>query len=168
MAYFDALVAVWATLSGSLNENLAAINALTVPGPTAPVPVLQIMTYLRSRALWLPIKAAQATCVGAAAAVDYNSDPRVQTLDLSLPIAQAMLGDLVSHALLSKEQADEITAMGNTTLPWWQVNGYRGPITGQDLVDAGLQKPVDWKEPVVDAVPEAIAAEPVAEPAKEI
>lgn len=144
MSYHDALVAKWATLSGTTEEKLEAINAATVPGPTVPVSVLQIMTYLRTLALWLPIKAAQATCVGAAAAVDYNSDSRVQTLDVSLPIAQAMLADLKAHALLTDEHIAAITAMGKTTLPWWQASvaegggGLSGQVSLNDLTANGL------------------------------
>jgi hypothetical protein len=69
-------------------------------------------------------------------------------------MAQAMLGDLIANNLITAKHAADITAMGNTTLPWWQSVGYPHPITGQDLVDAGLQKPVDWKEPVVEPTPD--------------
>lgn len=138
MAYYDALVAKWATLSGTTAQKLAAVNTATVAGATAPVSVLTVMTYLRTNNLWMPIKAAQASSPGAAAAVDYNSDPRVQTLDFSLPIVQAMLADLVTHALLTQAQSDALVALGVPQIPWWQANGYPGPFTLNDSTAAGL------------------------------
>ncbi|HEY8837232.1 MAG TPA: hypothetical protein VIO16_06020 [Dehalococcoidia bacterium] len=137
MAYYDALVAKWATLTGTTQARLDAVNALTIPGPNVPVPVLQVMTYLRENNLWMAIKAATATSAGAAAAVDYNSDPRVQTLDVSLAIVQGMLADLVTHGLLSQAQSDAIVAMGAPPVLWWQANGYTGPFSAPDLQAAG-------------------------------
>jgi hypothetical protein len=137
MAYYDALVAQWPSLTGTTAQKLTAINAMTVAGPYAPSPVLDVMTYLRSNNLWMPIKAAVATSAGAAAAVDYNSDPRVETLDATLPASQGMLADLVAHALLTQAQALAIVALGVPQLPWWQDNGYTGPFTAPDLLAAG-------------------------------
>ena len=144
MTYYDALVAKWATLApGTTAQKLSVINALTVPGANMPVPVLQVMTYLRTNNLWMAIKAATAASAGAAAAVDYNSDQRVQTLDVSLPIVRGMLADLVTHGLLSQAQSDAIIAMGTPSLPWWQATvaqgggGYSSPISLSDLAAAG-------------------------------
>lgn len=143
MSYYDALAAKWATLSGDTATKLATVNALTVPGPNVPVPVLEVMTYLRTNNLWLAIKAATGTSTGAAAAVDYNDDVRVQTLDVSLPIVQSMLADLVTHSLLTQQQADEIKALGAPSVPWWQASvangggGLSSPVTAPDLVGAG-------------------------------
>jgi hypothetical protein len=139
--YYDALVAKWATLSGTTAEKLAAINALTLAGPNVPVPVLQVMTYLRTNNLWMAIKASATP--GAQAAVDYNSDPRVQTLDVSLPIVQGMIADLVTHSLLTQTQANEIIAMGNVGIPWWKMpvasggGGLKGHVGMNDLIAAG-------------------------------
>jgi hypothetical protein len=143
MAYYDALIAKWSTLTGSTAEKLAQLNALTVPGQQRAVPVLQVMTYLRTNNLWLPIKAAVATSAGAAAAVDYNSDPRVETIDVTLPIVQSMLADLVAHNLLSAQNVADINALAATTIPWWQATvaqgggGLSSPVTSPDLVAAG-------------------------------
>jgi hypothetical protein len=144
MAYYDALVAKWATLTGTTQQKLDAVNALTVAGPNVPVPVLQVMTYLRTNNLWMGIKAATATSPGAAAAVDYNSDPRVQTLDVSLPIVQSMLADLVSKTLLTQAQSDAIKAMGTPPIPWWQATVAQGgggmdqPVGQGYLNNAGI------------------------------
>src|SRR5690348_13396070 len=44
MAYYDALIAKWATLTGTTAAKLAAINVLTVTGPAKPmiIPTYQI------------------------------------------------------------------------------------------------------------------------------
>jgi len=137
MSYYDALVTQWAALTGTTDQKLSAINALTVAGTSAPIPLIAVMTYLRTNNLWMPIKAAVATSAGAAAAVDYNSDMRVTSLDASLPIVQAMIADLVGHSLLTTAQALSLVALGIPQLPWWQANGYTGPFSASDLLAAG-------------------------------
>lgn len=112
---------------------LSQINALTVAGPRQLVPISTVMEYLRSHNLWLPIKNAQAGSPGAAAAVDYNSDMRAETIDFDLPIVQAMLDDLVSHQLLTLEQRGTIDAMATSRVPWWQDAGFTSPIGTGDL-----------------------------------
>lgn len=136
MTYYDALIAKWATLTGDTATKLAAVNAATVAGPNVPVPVLQVMAYLRTNNLWMAIKASPTP--GAMAAVDYNSDPRVQTLDVSLPIVRGMLADLVGHGLLAQAASDEVVAMGTPTIPWWQANGYSRAFDLGDINTAGL------------------------------
>lgn len=101
------------------DEEIAAVlEAKTVPVADPIVPIAAIMNYLRSNGLWLPIKAAIGSCVGAEAVVDLNDDIRVQTVDLSLPIVGKMLADLVVHKLLTQEQSDAIMAMGTKHLPF--------------------------------------------------
>lgn len=138
MAYYDALIAKWSTITGTTAQKLAAVNALTIAGPTQPVPVLTLMTYLRTNNLWMQIKAAVGTSAGAAAAVDYNSDPRVENIDVPLPIVQAMLGEMKSKGLLSDQNIADINAMAVSQVPWWQANGYSGPFNGNDLLAGGL------------------------------
>jgi hypothetical protein len=144
MQYYDPLIAKWPSLTGTTQQKLDALNALIVAGPPRAVPVLQVMTYLRTNNLWLPIKAAVSASPGAAAAVDYNSDPRVETIDVTLPIVQAMLADLVAHNLLSAQNVADINAMGTTAIPWWQATvaqggaGLLGPVGTSDLAAAGL------------------------------
>lgn len=138
MAYYDALAAKWATLSGSAEEKLDAINALAVAGADQLVTIIDIMTYLRSNNLWLPIKSAAGTNAAAAAVVDIEEDLRATTIDFNLPIVKTLLGLLVSSSLLSQKNADDLAAMKVTTLPWWQANGYPGPFNSNDLIAAGL------------------------------
>lgn len=112
---------------------LGQVNALTSNGPRRLVPIATVMEYLRTNNLWLLIKAAQGSSAGAAAAVDYNADLRAHSIDLDLPIVQTMLGDLVTHNLLSAEQRAAIDAMANSRLPWWQSAGFASPIGTGDL-----------------------------------
>lgn len=141
MAYYDALITEWSKpeYSGmTRDQKLAAINAKTVAGPDRLVQISDVMSYLRENGLWLPIKAAQASNVGAAAAVDLNGDSRAVTIDFSKPIVGQMLALLVSGNLLSQAQSDAITAMKNTTMPWWQANGYTSDFNVNDVVAGGL------------------------------
>jgi hypothetical protein len=146
MAYYDALISKWGTLSGSTQQKLAAINALTVPAPNAPVPIAQVMSYLRENGLWLPIKAAAAagTSQGAMAALDLNQDLRQTSIDFSLPLVGAMLADLVSHGLLTSGQSAALTAMGTPPVLWWQApvaqggGGLSSSVSQDDLTAAGL------------------------------
>lgn len=143
MAYYDALVAKWATLTGTTAQKLATVNVLTVTGPTRPVSIVDVMAYLRQNNLWMPIKAATAISPGAAAAVDLSTDLRATTIDFTLPVVAGMLADLVAHALLTQAQSNALTAMSNTTIPWWQATvaqgggGLSSPVSQSDLSAAG-------------------------------
>lgn len=149
MTYYDKLITEWNALTGTTAEKLAAINAMTVPGADRAVPITEIMQYLRSNGLWPTIKIAgdlfassggAQGSVGAWAAVDYNSDTRNSTLDVSLPATQGMLADLVSKSLLTQAQVNAIVALKATTVPWWQANGYTSPFSENDLVAAGISQ----------------------------
>lgn len=157
MAYYGALIAAWnsgATLpSGVTGTAFAAgdtdiqkidkVNDWTITGPNQPVPVLTIATWLREQGLWLPIKAAAAagSSQGAVAAIDYNEDPRTDTLDFSLAAVQAMLADLVSHNLLTQAQSNALVAMGTPQVPWVTAESGAdlvGPVTNADVSLSGL------------------------------
>lgn len=120
-------------LDPAVIAKLDQVNALTVAGSRQMVPIAAVMGYLRANNLWLPIRAAQASSEGAAAAVDYNTDPRTVSIDFDLPIVQLMLDDLVAHDLLSTEQRAELDAMASSQLPWWQNAGFTSPIGTGDL-----------------------------------
>jgi hypothetical protein len=145
--YYDALIAKWPSMQGAdTAAKLAALNAETVPGPDRKVPVVELMDYLRTNGVWPKIKlsgdlyassnGAQGS-IGAWAAVDYNNDTRMGTLDVSLPVTGLLLADLVTSGLLTQAQSDAIVAMKNTSTPWWQANGYSSPISAGDLAAAG-------------------------------
>jgi hypothetical protein len=127
----SALSTTWATLTGTTAEKLAAINALMVVGPVQPVPIVDVVSYMREVSVWLPIRAAAAASPpneAAAAAVDLNTDPRTLTIDFTLPIVVEMMAMLVSSALITQAQSNAIVAMGAATIPWWQANGFGAPL----------------------------------------
>lgn len=118
---------------------LEQLNAETVSGPRRIVPIATVMEYLRTNNLWPSIVAARVVSPGAAAAVDYNSDSRTHSINLDLPIVQAMLDDLVARNLLTDEQRTTIYRMGNTVVPWWQSAGFSSPIGTGDLESVFVQ-----------------------------
>ena len=123
MPQYDPLVTEWANHTGTPDEKLAAILAMTVPAADRSVPIAEVMDYLRTNNLWLPIKMAAATDAAAAAAVDLNGDLRITNISMNLPIVQGMLGALVASKLLTAEQAAALIEMKTVTIPWWQSVG---------------------------------------------
>lgn len=120
MPYYDALIAKWATLKGTTDEKLTQINALAVPGPDRAVPIDEITALWWRQGVWPIIKVSASTSAGAAAALAINSDTRMQTIDMNIPIVGQMLGEMVSKSVITQAQADDVIALKNTTLPWWQ------------------------------------------------
>lgn len=132
----DAWRAAWIDIfeDAAVVAKCEKLNAMTVTGdPLAEVPIEAVMGYLRANGLWLPIKAAQATSQGAAAAVDLNDDLRARTINFSLPVVKAMVADLIGHGLLRSEHLAAMTMLEVPEVPWWQSAGYSGPITPADL-----------------------------------
>lgn len=138
MAYYDALKAIWSSLSGTTDAKLAALNAMTVAGPNAPVDVVTATNYMRQNGTWYAIKAAAGSNQAAFAAVDLVNDLRVQTIDFSLPIVVQMGAMLVSANLMTQAQWDGLMALSKTTIPWWQSVGLNSPVGIGDLEATGL------------------------------
>lgn len=160
MAYYDALKAEWATLTGTIAEKLAAVNAATVAGPNVDVTVPQIVGYLLLNGAYLPVSAfAQGATTGnathdAALAAAKTlmaaiTVPNAPTLRMSDPSTYAIIKGM-ADAVLAQETASPgstgftqavhngLLALAATTVPWWQANGYASPLNGHDLVAAGL------------------------------
>lgn len=138
MAYYDALIAKWATLTGSTASKLSQINALTVAGPAAPliVPTYRIFNVL------------DATEFGALSAANQQ---RVRDI-LSMGTVDASTGTNARALLLSVFGAGTTTranlvalaaSIETTTIPWWQATvaqgggGLSSPVSNNDLVAAG-------------------------------
>ncbi|MTK11608.1 MAG: hypothetical protein F8N39_05805 [Clostridiaceae bacterium] len=119
--------------SMTATQAATAINASTYPGPYKLVPLGAILAYLRTQGAWLGIKAAAASNTAAAAAVDLESDPHAQNLDVSLPQVSQMLASLVSAGLLTAAQSSAIVAMGQTMTSRAQVIGWTIPPTAADI-----------------------------------
>lgn len=137
MAYYDALVAKWATLSGTTAAKLAAINAMTVPGPVAP-------SIVQSYKIYNAIVPSEFTALTAAnqqlvrdilgmGVVDVSPGTSIRSRLLSIfPSGTATFTALASLA-----------ATFNTTIPWWQATvaqgggGLSSPVTQADLDAVG-------------------------------
>jgi hypothetical protein len=139
MAYYDALIAKWATLTpGTTAAKLAQINAITVAGPTAAliVPTYRIFNVLDT------------TEFGALSAANQQ---RVRDI-LSMGTVDASTGTNARALLLSIFGAGTATraalvalanSIENTTIPWWQATvaqgggGLSSIVTAGDLAAAG-------------------------------
>lgn len=156
MAYYDALAAKWATLTGTTDEKIAAANALTLPGPAVDVAVsaiegaLGLAGSLTAIEDWLdtspPLGEARTS---AKELMRTIVSPHVMTFQTSKPevlaTLTAMLGSLVAVVppLLASEQVNALLAMAQTTVPWWGAPtedggaGLSGPVSETDLQPAG-------------------------------
>lgn len=138
MAYYDALITKWGTLSGNTAAKLAAINALTVAGPSAPllVPTYKIYNVL------------DPTEFGALSAANQQ---RVRDI-LSMGTVDASTGTNARTFMLSIFGAGTTTraalvalagAIESTTILWWQATvaqgggGLTSPVSAADLAAAG-------------------------------
>ena len=54
-------------------------------------------------------------CISAIAWLD---DPKIQTIDFSLPSTHALVGGLVASGIATQQQADDLTALATETVPW--------------------------------------------------
>lgn len=155
MAYYDALIAKWATLTGTTDEKLAAVNALTLPGPNADVPVAAVEGYLSLAGVptamedWIAANPAPSVPRTACNELLRTiASPHVETFAMSQPATyaalQGMLQALEAVSLLTSGQVADLLAMAATTVPWWQASvaagggGLSGPVSETDLEPAGL------------------------------
>lgn len=150
MAYYDALKAAWAGLSGTTAEKLAAINSQTVAGPNVEVPVSVVVGYLalagKLSGLLAYAASAPATEAGVAAKelAALIGSPNAPAFAMGNPqtaaTVTAFLGALVGDPASGLTSADQtaILALAATTRPWWQASGYGGPFNPNDLEAAEL------------------------------
>lgn len=153
MAYYDALVDKWATLAGTTDERLAALNAEMVDGPKAAVDISAVTGYLATNlklaALMSyaddpPVGADEAAVASAKNLVALFRLPQPPAFRTDLPpvyaVVEASLSALAADPLsgVTAEDADALMALANTRIPWWQAAGYPEPINGTNLIQAGL------------------------------
>lgn len=159
MAYYDNLVAQWATLTGTVDEKLAAINAQTVAGPNVDVAVSTVVGVLMLSGSYLSIAAFANTApnadpvhdgalISAKTLMALLTIPNVPPFAMSDPTTYARIKGM-ADALLAQELAssnstgftqavhDALLALPATVLPWWKVNGYTSPFSQSDLDAAG-------------------------------
>jgi hypothetical protein len=133
MAYYDALIAKWATLTpGTTAAKLTQINALTEPGPTrrallAPTDILNSIVFADLAALdQLALQRLTLMMSGSTVDVSVGTPTRIGMQQLFAGKTQTLqnLGALVAQ-------------FDNATIPWWQSAGYTSPISEGDLAAAG-------------------------------
>lgn len=152
MAYYDALIAKWATLTGTTSDKLAQINALTVPGPTIDVPISSVVSYLALNGKLFGLSAYAAAppagsnstaVVAAKELVTLIGSPNAGPFRMSIPTVYSgihtFLDALVADPNTGITSADEanILALAQPMVPWWQANGYTGLLNQYDLQAAG-------------------------------
>lgn len=139
MAYYDALIAKWATLApGTTAEKLAAINALTVTGPAIPM-------IIKTHQIYNLIVASEFAALTAAnqqlirdilnmGEVDASPGTKVR----AMVVARFPNGTATFTALAA------LAAKYDTpSIPWWQGTVAQGgggltqPVYPSDLVAAG-------------------------------
>jgi hypothetical protein len=152
MAYYDALIARWATLAGTTAEKLAVINSLTVEGPAADVAVSAVVASLalsgklaglQAYAQNPPESANPEALVAARELVALMSSPNAPAFRMSDPVVyapvQGFLTALTADAATGVTADDHaaLLALAATTIPWWKANGYASPVSQGDLDAAG-------------------------------
>lgn len=139
MAYYDALTAKWATLSGMTTQKLSAINALTVPGPAvpcflAPTQIVNAIVPADLAALsgtYLQILLILLSGASVNASVGTTVRIGVQTIFTGKTTTLSQLGALVAP-------------FDNPQVPWWQAavanngGGLSAPVSQTDLDAVGL------------------------------
>jgi hypothetical protein len=162
MGYYDAFTTEWATLTGTTQEKLDAINALTAPGPNVDVEISTVVGKLMLAGAYLKL---QAFSQGA-----YNNDatkPHDAALDaakmlmamvttanapafaMSDPASNTIINSLMGVILAQEhdqpgttgftlEVHDTLIALSQTTVPWWQANGYKRAFDLGDVAAAGV------------------------------
>jgi hypothetical protein len=152
MTNYAPLQAEWPNLSGTTAQKIATLNAMTVAGPNQDVPVSSVVAYLALDLKLATLKnyaasppsGSNASVVAVAqnfvAMLSVNEPP---PFEMSNPmIYSAISGFLTTLATdtntgIVTADVTALLALAATTLPWWEANGYAGPITGDDLAAAG-------------------------------
>jgi hypothetical protein len=165
MAFYDALIAKWATLTGTTAQKIAAVNALTVTGPNVDVPVSAVVGKLMLMQVYLPLASfAQGSTTGVAThdnalfaakmLMAMVTTPNAPIFQMSNAQDFATIKEMMD-AILAQETAasgstgftqavhDALLGLCATTIPWWQATitqgggGLSGPVSLADLGPAG-------------------------------
>lgn len=132
MAYYDLMIAKWATLTGTTTEKLAALNAATQALPTKMI----VPTYLIYNCIvpseWNALTDVQRQSIRdilTLGTADVSSGTNVRNMILLVfgPGTQTRTNLVASAATFD-----------NTTIPWWQANGYARPFDMGDVAGAGV------------------------------
>lgn len=159
MAYYTALITEWNTLSGTTDVKISLVNGAIIPGPNKDITIPSLVGYLLLSGAYLPLSAFSNTAQNGNITHDIALNaaktlmaiitvPYTPTLQTSLPAVYTTISTL-SASILANEIAtpgsigftqavhDGLLALAATTVPWWEANGYSGPISYGDLAAAG-------------------------------
>ena len=149
MVDYTALKALWPTLTGTTDQNIEAVNAMTVAGPPKDVPAQSVYGYLALVGKLVGLKAYADTPAATQASLAAQQFfylinlPTFETFSMSDPnvyaSVQGWLGAWAADPTtkITAQDAAVILQMASTAVPWWSVNGLTGPISTPDLVNAG-------------------------------
>lgn len=156
-----ALSQLWTTLAaGSTADKVAQVNATMVAGPNIDVAIPQVAGYLLLQGIYPTVVAFAAGSPnsdpvhdGALTAlktfVAWLALPDAPPVHFSDPVVMAEV-TAMAQAVAAQEAASPgstgftqpvyqgLLALGQTTLPWWQANGFDGPVTLADVANGGL------------------------------
>jgi hypothetical protein len=132
MTYYDALVAEWATLTGTTAQKLAAINALTITGAT-PTTAYTTGNAIFNCLVWSEFNALSATQQTLLMQICAIQGPILG--GSASPFLAPFFGAIASKA---PQTIAALVALAQAIVqPWWQANGYTSPISAGDLAAAG-------------------------------
>lgn len=138
MAYYDALVSKWATLTGNTASKLTQINALMIPGPAVPtlVPTYRIYNCL-DPAEFVALTAAQQQRLRdilGMGMVDVSTGTNVRAVILAIFGAGTATRTALT-AMVAEYESPQIL--------WWSATvaqgggGLSSPVNSADLAAAG-------------------------------
>lgn len=136
MAFYDALIAKWATLSSTtIDAKLAEINSTSVTG-AIPTSIMVNGNQILNAIVYSEFKALPASQESNLLALLNCPD---QLLGGSANTGHMLVGMILDYFGSSSVTIANLTALSKgLSQPWWQANGYFGPINGQNVVEAGL------------------------------
>ena len=141
----DALATKWAVITTAnpgftTAQKLAALNALMVAGPNADGVYATFFAYCAHAIATLE---AGGTLTGAQQAAAnwaaFIATPGISSVQTSVPAVYSMVSTMMSA--IASDSASGLTgaivssllALAATQIPWWQANGFSGPITSAYL-----------------------------------
>lgn len=134
MAYYDALIAKWATLNpGTTAAKLTQLNAITVAAAQPAILTVNSIINAIVAADLLSLTAVQLAAMQLLLQGNgsVNGSPGTTVRNVFQSIFSGKATTLANLAAL-------VAPFDNATVPWSQANGYPVPITLNDLVTPGL------------------------------
>ena len=152
-----ALAQIWPSLAA---PKLDTLNAMMVAGPNVDISISVVAGYLLLRGIYPTVVAFSAgsplgeqphdgALIAAKTFVAWITLQGAPDVHMSQPDVFAAFNQL-STVMVAQETAvpgstgftqaaaDGLLALAQTQIPWWQANGFDGPVTASDVASAGL------------------------------